>query len=375
MIGTTTNTPLTFGYTNHRGEYAVRQAIPLRVEHRVSEWHGDQPQHIMVGWDTEKQAERDFLIEDMVPLGNLRKRFERMTAENNLIEELATVLRWNAFEPKVHCDNAQSLWTDSDENVRDYYRDQAVVARDFMTAHFAGPAAGNSPHNFKTEGTISDSEKAEPAVEMSSQPLASFWVAIDPQGEPDLDRLCASKSDCRLTAAERKAGWRVADVDLIEERAQVSRNATPERVQELLEANNRYLEDMRAARRTAGAALLLADTWRTHGNELVADILRGVLAGEIEPRSDMVKHSAPGAARCVGPIEEGLRDILRFANRAPKHPCCEPIIEIADSLLKHNFPNPDAPAAEPKVEPAAASDQPEYSDQREPGEFGEGMTI
>jgi hypothetical protein len=339
MIDTTNTPQLTFGYTNHRGEYAVRQAIPLRVEYRVSEWHGDQPQHIMVGWDVEKQAERDFLIEDMVPLGNLRKRFERITAENDLIEALAATL--SAQHVCWLRKGQESLvrpWESEPDHLKEFYRDQAVAARDFMTAHFAGPAA---THNSEIGNTISDSKKPEPETDGSSQP-----------------------QDILTTAMDNFVEWVMAIIQV--------RNATPERVLELLEANNRYLEDVRAARSTTGAALLLAETWRAHGNELAGDILRGVLAGEIEPQSDMVKHSAPGAARCVGPIEEGLRKIRVFMDDEGMGDLAMGLI---DSLLEHNFPNPDAPAAEPKVEPVAASDQPEYRDQREHGEFGEGMNV
>lgn len=57
--------PLTFGYTNWRGEYAERTAIPLRIERKESEWHGPGLHYVMVAFDVEKQAERDFLLTDM----------------------------------------------------------------------------------------------------------------------------------------------------------------------------------------------------------------------------------------------------------------------------------------------------------------------
>lgn len=62
---TGTGEPLTFGYTNWRGEYAERTAIPLRIERKESEWHGPGLHYVMVAFDVEKQAERDFLLTDM----------------------------------------------------------------------------------------------------------------------------------------------------------------------------------------------------------------------------------------------------------------------------------------------------------------------
>ena len=138
--------------------------------------------------------------------------------------------------------------------------------------------------------------------QIGNKALATFWVAVSPQGEADIDRLCAVKRDCVITAGEVKAGWRVADVDLVETHAAMplpdalhdfithrsnwrtalllaglnaeqgdkgywqhelrafdhamlmfdlrmaaDRNGTPTRVQELLEANNALLERARAA--------------------------------------------------------------------------------------------------------------------------------
>jgi len=56
---------LEFGYTNWRGEYAVRRAIPLRIELKESHWHGPGLHYIMVALDVDKQEERDFLLIDM----------------------------------------------------------------------------------------------------------------------------------------------------------------------------------------------------------------------------------------------------------------------------------------------------------------------
>lgn len=51
-----------FVYTNHEDETRLRKAVPLAVRFEQTEWHGLQM--IMVGWDTEKNAERSFALGD-----------------------------------------------------------------------------------------------------------------------------------------------------------------------------------------------------------------------------------------------------------------------------------------------------------------------
>lgn len=53
-----------FVYTNYEGETRLRKAIPLGLRFEQTEWHGLQM--IMVGWDTEKDAERSFALADCV---------------------------------------------------------------------------------------------------------------------------------------------------------------------------------------------------------------------------------------------------------------------------------------------------------------------
>jgi hypothetical protein len=36
-----------------------------------------------------------------------------------------------------------------------------------------------------------------------------LWAAVSPEGDIDLDRLCHSKRDCRISAAEKRSGWTV----------------------------------------------------------------------------------------------------------------------------------------------------------------------
>lgn len=53
-----------FVYTSYEGETRLRKAIPLGLRFEMTEWHGLQM--IMVGWDTEKQAERSYALKDCV---------------------------------------------------------------------------------------------------------------------------------------------------------------------------------------------------------------------------------------------------------------------------------------------------------------------
>lgn len=55
--------PLTFGYANHRGKYAVRTVEPLKVWFGSTEWH-PEPQWFLQAIDIEKNAARDFALKD-----------------------------------------------------------------------------------------------------------------------------------------------------------------------------------------------------------------------------------------------------------------------------------------------------------------------
>ncbi|MBB4051834.1 putative DNA-binding transcriptional regulator YafY [Devosia subaequoris] len=59
--------PLTFVYRNHRGVTDRRRVRPLRVEYKTSEWHVGE-QWILVAYDLDKQAERDFAMIDIIDL-------------------------------------------------------------------------------------------------------------------------------------------------------------------------------------------------------------------------------------------------------------------------------------------------------------------
>lgn len=53
--------PVTFVYTNHRGETAERAARPIRLYHGSTEWH-PEPQWFLRAWDDDKEDFRDFAL-------------------------------------------------------------------------------------------------------------------------------------------------------------------------------------------------------------------------------------------------------------------------------------------------------------------------
>jgi hypothetical protein len=50
-------------YTNWRGETSRRRIIPKSVRYGSTEWH-PEPQWLMLAWDDDKQADREFALKD-----------------------------------------------------------------------------------------------------------------------------------------------------------------------------------------------------------------------------------------------------------------------------------------------------------------------
>lgn len=55
--------PISFGYTNYRGEQAARRAIPVRLYWGSTEYHREE-QWLFEAYDVEKHAMRDFALRD-----------------------------------------------------------------------------------------------------------------------------------------------------------------------------------------------------------------------------------------------------------------------------------------------------------------------
>lgn len=56
---------ISFGYTNYRGETAVRSAVPTRIYFGSTDWH-PEPQWLLEAWDCERKAIRQFALSDCV---------------------------------------------------------------------------------------------------------------------------------------------------------------------------------------------------------------------------------------------------------------------------------------------------------------------
>lgn len=58
--------PVEIGYTNYRGEFAVRCIVPVSFWYGSTDWH-PEPQWLVKAWDADKGAERDFAFKDFSP--------------------------------------------------------------------------------------------------------------------------------------------------------------------------------------------------------------------------------------------------------------------------------------------------------------------
>jgi predicted DNA-binding transcriptional regulator YafY len=54
---------LNFYYTNHRGEFAHRAVIPMRLSFMATEWH-KEPQWVLEAYDINKTQMRYFALKD-----------------------------------------------------------------------------------------------------------------------------------------------------------------------------------------------------------------------------------------------------------------------------------------------------------------------
>lgn len=50
-------------YTNHRGEIALRNVVPMRIWFGLSEWHVGE-RWLMTVWDTDKKELREFALSE-----------------------------------------------------------------------------------------------------------------------------------------------------------------------------------------------------------------------------------------------------------------------------------------------------------------------
>lgn len=55
--------PISFLYTNYRGEVGLRKVVPRRLAFERTKWHA-VPQWILYAFDLDKDAERGFALRD-----------------------------------------------------------------------------------------------------------------------------------------------------------------------------------------------------------------------------------------------------------------------------------------------------------------------
>ena len=60
------NREMTVVYKNYRGETSVRRIRPLSQRFGSNEWH-KEPQWLLLAFDVEKNANREFALSDMRP--------------------------------------------------------------------------------------------------------------------------------------------------------------------------------------------------------------------------------------------------------------------------------------------------------------------
>lgn len=56
--------PVLIDYTNHRGERAERQIIPIRIFFSYTDWHPEE-QWLLAAWDVDKKADRLFALKNI----------------------------------------------------------------------------------------------------------------------------------------------------------------------------------------------------------------------------------------------------------------------------------------------------------------------
>lgn len=72
-------------YRNWKGVASWRTITPVEYVKKESSWHGEGEHHILVAFDHEKQASRDFLLKDIVKFDTAHMSLEDI---NDIVEGL-----------------------------------------------------------------------------------------------------------------------------------------------------------------------------------------------------------------------------------------------------------------------------------------------
>lgn len=98
------------GYTNWRGEYAVRKIVPRSLWHGSTEWH-PEPQWLITAHDVEKDAERDFALSGFAALSTVTPVGEGIEPTDAQIKDATTeYLSHRGERPYRVLRGGQELW-------------------------------------------------------------------------------------------------------------------------------------------------------------------------------------------------------------------------------------------------------------------------
>ena len=79
-----TEKTITFHYLNHQGKYGIRTVTPTGYRYGTSEYH-KKPTHLIVGFDHDRQAEREYDLSLMSSVGpSLRSTTEFWVKEEGI---------------------------------------------------------------------------------------------------------------------------------------------------------------------------------------------------------------------------------------------------------------------------------------------------
>lgn len=88
--------PVALTYTNYRGETAARRIIPRSIRFGSTEWH-PEPQWLLLAFDIDKQADREFALKDFGAPASDVLREAVMASKRDKILNDAFMLAWDEF--------------------------------------------------------------------------------------------------------------------------------------------------------------------------------------------------------------------------------------------------------------------------------------
>lgn len=68
-----------FAYVNYKGAIAIRNVIPQSLRFGSTEFHIEQQQWLLVAYDIDKQAQREFALKDIVIHNTYNREYSKFT--------------------------------------------------------------------------------------------------------------------------------------------------------------------------------------------------------------------------------------------------------------------------------------------------------